>query len=189
MKIILGSQSKHRRKLMEEMGLEFEVMAAGIDEKAIRHTDPQELVLALAKAKAEALIPRIDEPAILITSDQVIVYEGEIREKPEDAEEARRFLDSYAKHPAETVVAVVVTNLANGKSASAVDIAKVFFSPFSEEEIGKIIEDGEVFHIAGGFDIDGDGWKSHILELEGTRDSVIGLPKEVTKRLISEVTE
>lgn len=172
---------------MEEMGLEFEVMVAGIDEKAIRHKDPKELVKALAEAKAEALIPRIQEPAILITSDQVIVCEGEIREKPEDAEEARRFLESYAEHPAETVVAVVATNIANGKSASAVDVAKVFFSPFSREEIDAIIEDGEVFHIAGGFDIDGDGWAGHILKLEGTRDSVIGLPKELTKKLIAEV--
>ncbi|NQS90060.1 Maf family protein, partial [Patescibacteria group bacterium] len=89
MKIILGSQSKGRKKMLEEMGVEFEIMPADIDEKAIRLKDPKELVLVIARAKADALKPRISEPAILITSDQVVVWQGKIREKPENGKEAR----------------------------------------------------------------------------------------------------
>jgi len=87
-----------------------------IDEKAIRHADPAQLVLALAEAKADALMPRLqnEEACLVITSDQVIVYEGTIREKPKDEAEAREFLRSYAYHPAQAIVGVTVTNTKTG---------------------------------------------------------------------------
>lgn len=173
--------------MLEEMGLEFEVMSADIDEKAIRRSDPKELVMALAKAKAEALKTRISEPAILITSDQVAVCEGSIREKPETEREAIEFLESYKDYPVETVTAVAVTNLATGKQLGEVDVAKVFFHHFLEKEIDELIAGGQVFHLAGGFDIDGEPWESHVKSIEGARDSIIGLPKDITTRLIREV--
>ena len=80
MKIILGSQSAGRKKVLEGMGYEFETMSADIDERAIRLEDPVKLTLALAVAKSEALLPKIknDEGVILITSDQVVVCNGKI---------------------------------------------------------------------------------------------------------------
>lgn len=187
MKIILGSQSVGRKQMMEEMGLEFEVMVSGIDEKAIRFEDPSELVKALAKAKAEALLSRINEPALLITSDQVAVCEGEIREKPANEGEARRFLESYSRFPVRTVTAVTVTDTGNGRQITEVDIATVRFSQFTSEEIEAFIASEEAFGLAGAFTIEGEVWKKHILGIEGTRDSVIGLPKELTRRLIAEI--
>lgn len=175
--------------MLEEMGISFEVMAANIDEKAIRCEDPKALVLAIARAKTDALKSKISEPAILITSDQVVVWQGKIREKPESEKEAREFLEGYNVHPAETVGAVVVTNLETGKQAAGVDTATVHFSPFSEDEIDCLVADEQIFNQAGGFTIDGEGWVSHIRKIEGTRDSVIGLPKDLTARLIREVTE
>jgi len=189
MKIILGSKSQGRKKMMEEMGLEFEVISPDIDEKAIRFEDPQKLVLALARAKAEALKKRVNKPAILITSDQVVVCDGKIREKPENADEARYFLESYQKYPAETITSVVVTNLETGKSREAVDVAKIYLKPYTKEEVDELINDGKVFNFAGGFTINGEKWEHHIDKIEGTRDSIIGLPKEITKKLIDEVTK
>lgn len=187
MKIILGSQSTGRRQMMEEMGLEFEVTVSGIDEKAIRFEDPSELVTALAKAKAAALLDRISGPAILITSDQVAVCEGEIREKPASEEEARRFLESYARFPVRTMTAVAVTDTENGRQFVGIDIAAVRFSTFTSDEIEAIIASGEAFGLAGAFTIQGEKWEKHILEIEGTRDSIIGLPKELTRRLLDEI--
>ncbi|CAH2052193.1 unnamed protein product [Thlaspi arvense] len=51
-KLILGSSSIARRKILTDMGYQFAVMSADIDEKSIRNEKPEELVLALAKAKA-----------------------------------------------------------------------------------------------------------------------------------------
>jgi septum formation protein len=57
-------------------------MSADIDEKSIRKEKPEELVLALAEAKAEAIMQRIpdgenieeDKSTLLITCDQVLSY-------------------------------------------------------------------------------------------------------------------
>ncbi|ESR48239.1 Maf-like protein [Citrus sinensis] len=121
-KIILGSSSMPRRKILAEMGYEFSVMAADIDEKSIRKEKPEDLVMAIAEAKAEAILNRLPigdyikeaEPTILITGDQVVVYEGVIREKPSSREEARRFIKDYSGGQCATVGSVLVTNLKTG---------------------------------------------------------------------------
>lgn len=189
MKIILGSQSAGRKKVLQEMGYEFEVMPANIDEKVIRFEDPVKLTRELAKAKSEALKHKITEPTILITSDQVVVYDGKIREKPESEGEAREFLNSYNVAPAETITSVVVINTDNGKRAIGTDIAKINFTTFSEEDIKNLIGRGDLFNYAGGFSTYGEIWSEHVKNIEGEMESIIGLPKALTQKLIEEVTK
>lgn len=99
MKIILGSSSKPRRKVMEDNNYVFEIMSPDIDEKAIRSENYYELPLLLARAKAEALLSRIQkdeisrtnyEQAIIITADQITVCEGDLHEKPKDEKKGER---------------------------------------------------------------------------------------------------
>lgn len=187
MKIILGSQSKGRRGVMESMGFQFETMSANIDEKAIRFDDPQKLTLILANTKADALISKITEPAILITSDQVVVWDGKILEKPENKVEAREFLRGYATHPPQTVTAVVVINTATKERREGVDIAKVIFKEIPESVIDEIIKEGDIFTRAGGFSVEDPKLKDFIIKIEGAIDSIIGLPKGLTERLIKQV--
>ena len=89
--------------------------------------------------------------------------------------------------PAESVVAVVVTNTKTGKSASAVDAARVYFHPFSGQEIDYLIEKGDLYNSAGSFTVEGPVWKEHVKKIDGAIDSVIGLHKELTKSLIDQV--
>ncbi|WVZ26672.1 hypothetical protein V8G54_005216 [Vigna mungo] len=100
-KIILGSSSKARREILSEMGYEFTIMTADIDEKSIRREKPEDLVMALAEAKADAIVQRLptgggleedDSTTLLITADTVVVYRGIIREKPTSEKEAREFI-------------------------------------------------------------------------------------------------
>ena len=76
-KLILGSSSKWRREQMEQMGYVFETRSADIDEYAItvdgnldtRSTsDPHKLTLAIAHAKADAILPQCSPNSLLITS-------------------------------------------------------------------------------------------------------------------------
>jgi septum formation protein len=184
MKIILGSQSKGRKKVMEDMGMNFEVMPADIDEKAIRHDEPEMMVLAIAKAKAEALKAKIKEPALLITADTVVLWKDEVREKPKDKEEATEFLRGYNEAPAVVVTGVVVTDLVTSKMSSAADKATVHFKHHSDEEISRLVVDGHVLNYAGAFTLLDEG---HVERIEGTLDSVLGLPIIVVRRLMEEV--
>ncbi|KAK9228119.1 hypothetical protein WN944_021067 [Citrus x changshan-huyou] len=77
-KIILGSSSMARKEILAEMGYEFTVVTAEIDEKSIRKDKPEDLVMALAEAKAEAIrsrlqsAGRLNPTTLLITADTVV---------------------------------------------------------------------------------------------------------------------
>ncbi len=185
MKIILGSQSKGRKKVMEEMGLEFEIMPADIDEKAIRHEDHKKMVLAIAQAKNDALKESINEPCVLVTADTVVIWRDEVREKPKDKEEAIAFLRGYNEAPAEVVTGIVVTNLANGKTETALGVSTVHFKRHSEEEIAEWVADGHVLNYAGAFTLLDDG---HHEKIDGTIDGILGLPKDLALKMINEVS-
>ena len=195
-KIILGSQSSSRKKVLKEMGYVFETMSADIDEKAIRLEDPIKLTLALAIAKAEALLPKISakggsayggknkEGVILITSDQVVVCNGKIIEKPVDEKEARLFIDMYKKYPAETVTSVVVINTLSNKRVEGTDIAKTWIDPIPKDVIDKYIETKDPFFVAGGLAIEHSLLTPYINRIEGELESVMGLPKKLTEELM-----
>ncbi len=187
MKVILGSASKQRRKVLERWGYVFEVMTADINEKAIRFDDPRKLTMALAKAKAEALRLRIKEPVLLITADQVVLWNGQILEKPESPEQARRFLKGYAQYPAQPINAVVVTNTETGVQLGENDINTVYFRSFPDNVIEQLIAQGNIFSQAGAFSIEDPLIAPYVERIVGTLDSVEGLPKELTERLMKEV--
>lgn len=162
-------------------------MAADIDEKAIRFDDPKKLTMALALAKAEALRPRIKEPALLITADQVVLCNGEILEKPENPDQVRRFLKGYAHYPAQPINAVVVTNTGTGVQKGENDENTVYFRSFPDDVIEKLIAEGNIFFQAGAFSLEDPLTAPYVKRIVGTLDSVEGLPKKITERLMEEV--
>ncbi|XP_010481946.1 PREDICTED: maf-like protein DDB_G0281937 isoform X2 [Camelina sativa] len=194
-KLILGSSSIARRKILTDMGYQFTLMSADIDEKNIRKDKPEELVLALAEAKAEAIMQRIpdggsleeDKSTLLITCDQVVVYEDAVREKPSSVEEAREYIRGYSKGHTATVSSVAVTNLKTGLRKSGVDRVEIYFNEIPEETIEKLIEEGTVLKVAGALLIEHPLILPCVKEVAGTTDSVMGLPKELTEKLIKEV--
>ncbi|XP_059454819.1 uncharacterized protein LOC132185021 isoform X3 [Corylus avellana] len=193
-KIILGSSSVARRTILAEMGHEFTIVTADIDEKCIRKEKPEDLVMALAEAKAEAIIQRLPigdyvkdaEPTLLITCDQVVVYEDVVREKPSNKEEAQQFLKDYSGGHAATVGSVLVTNLKTGFRKGEWDRVEIYFHEIPDEIIEKLIEEGSVLNVAGGLIIEHPLILPFVKQVVGTTDSVMGLPKDLTEKLIRE---
>ncbi|KAL5072028.1 hypothetical protein RYX36_022915 [Vicia faba] len=194
-KIILGSSSIARRKILSEMGYQFTLMTADIDEKSIRKDTPEELVMALAEAKAEAILQRLPvgdylkdaEPTLLITSDQVVVYEGVIREKPSSKQEARQFLKDYSGRKAATVGSVLVTNLKTGLRKGDSDRVEIYFNEIPDEIIEKLVDEGITLNVAGGLIIEHPLIFPYVKDVVGTTDSVMGLPKDLTEKLLNAV--
>ncbi|KAL8125744.1 hypothetical protein AgCh_013130 [Apium graveolens] len=156
-KIILGSSSVARRKILADMGYRFTVMSADIDEKGIRMENPEELVMALAEAKASAVVSKLqtiddqakdDKQTLVIASDTVVVYEGTIREKPSNKEEARQFIKGYSGAHAATVSSVLVTNLSTGFTKGDWDKVEIYFHDIPDHIIDKLIEEGTVLYVA-----------------------------------------
>ncbi|KAG6508716.1 hypothetical protein ZIOFF_034096 [Zingiber officinale] len=202
-KLILGSMSVARRHILKEMGFLFDVMTADIDEKSIRRENPDELVMVLAEAKADAIISRmnvegliekIEEPTLLITSDicyvgidlEVVVHKGIIREKPSSKEEARQFLKGYSGGHVSTVGSVLVTNLKTGRRFGGLDKAEVYFHDIPDEIIENLIDEGVVFNVAGGLLLEHPYILPFVESVIGATDSVMGLAKGLTHNLIRE---
>jgi septum formation protein len=187
MKVILGSASARRWQILKEMGYDFEIMAADLDERAIRDPNPEKLTMLLANAKADALLPKLKKDAILITSDLVVVFRNKILEKPESKKEAYSVLNAYNREPIKTVCSVVVTNIKTGKRVSGTDIATVNFNPIPKENIEQFIESGEVFDHAGSFAAENPLFAPFVKKIDGSLDSIMGFPKALVEKLIKEV--
>ncbi|CAI9272356.1 unnamed protein product [Lactuca saligna] len=197
-KIILGSSSMARRKILAEMGYDFTIMTADIDEKSIRKEKPEDLVVALAEAKADALISRLGiaghkeenaRPTLLITADTVVVYEGTIREKPSSKEEARHFVKGYSGGCAIVVGSVVVTNLTTGIKKRGWDRSEVYFHDIPDEAIDKLVDEGVTLNVAGGLMLEHPLTAPFVDTVIGTSDGVMGLSKSLTQKLIEESLE
>nr|GMC47933.1 maf-like protein DDB_G0281937 isoform X2 [Ipomoea batatas] len=195
-KLILGSSSVARRKIVADMGYEFITMSADIDEKGIRKEKPEDLVMALAEAKADAIISKLQNgetqendaiPTLLVSADTVVVYEGMVREKPSGKEEARQFMKDYSNGHAATVSSVIVSNLKTGVRKGEWDKVEIYFHEIPDKAIDKLIEEGRVLYVAGGLIIEHPLVLPYVKQVVGTTDSVMGLPKALTERLIKEV--
>ncbi|PRW61253.1 septum formation MAF [Chlorella sorokiniana] len=196
-RIILGTGSSSRRAIMDELaaryGFKYEIAKADIDEKAIRHEDAQHLVLRLAHAKADAIRAKLQAAAdeagqpldgLLVTCDQVVLHEGQILEKPEDEAEARRYIAGYGRAPASTVGSVVLTDLASGRNWEGVDVATIHFAPIPGDSVDRLIAEGEVFWCAGGLMVEHELVQPHVIRMDGSLDSVMGLDKQLLLRLL-----
>lgn len=185
--LILGSSSRFRQQILRSMGYDFTIMNPDIDEKSIRNSDPELLAVELARAKANAIAALVRDPSIIITADQVVVVGDEIREKPTTPDEARQFLRSYRTTPAVTVSAINVINMETGKTATGVDRVKVHLKFLSDDIIEAIIAEGTIFHCAGGFAIEHPLMEPLVEKIDGERESVMGMPVTLTRRLLREV--
>ena len=90
MKIILASNSPRRKELLEQVGIEYTVMPADVDEK-IDIDNPADIVLELSDRKSGYICEHLkdtDEEFCVIGADTVVACDGMVLGKPKDKEDA-----------------------------------------------------------------------------------------------------
>lgn len=92
MKIVLASGSAIRAKILNDVGLAFDIVKPDVDEDAIKESGQEKGLdleaIAAALADAKALAAQADDSAIVIGSDQIMEHEGRAYDKPKSLEEA-----------------------------------------------------------------------------------------------------
>lgn len=199
LKIILGSSSIWRNRILQrirdrhfpEFG--FEVVVPDVDEKTFRSDDFWELTATLAARKLAAVRESVSGPALIVTSDQVVVCAGRLHEKPRDAAEARGFFISYRCTLAVGALAAVsVYNTETGRVACGHQEALVWFQEgaLTDEAITELVADRTTLSCAGGIALGhGDFQERFVQSIEGERTCVMGLPEELTTELITHAME
>ncbi|MEP2978515.1 MAG: Maf-like protein [Lentilitoribacter sp.] len=180
-KIVLASQSIHRKTLMENAGLNFTCQPADIDERAVElaiegtGATPKELALILASAKALDVSQKIPD-AYVIGSDQTLSLNDELFHKPENMEAARRTLLKLSgqTHTLNSGVSIAQ----NGETIwQHVSIAELTMRDLSPEFIGRhLSEAGEsVLTSVGAYQLEKQGVQLFD-KIEGDFFTIVGLP-------------
>ncbi|GKV04857.1 hypothetical protein SLEP1_g16956 [Rubroshorea leprosula] len=77
-------------------------------------------------------------------------------------------------------------NLNTGFRKGEWDRVEIYFHEIPDEVIEKLIEEGAVLNVAGALIIEHPLILPYVKEVVGTTDSVMGLPKALTEKLIRE---
>lgn len=155
--VILASQSKQRRILMETLSIPFEVMPADIDEKAITHSNPVTRAELIAQAKAQVIAQQWKQrseqtgDAVIVAADTFCFMNDELFEKPVNKADAIRMISELSGN-----ISVAVTGfclISTRENTVIVDSVqtKMKMRNLAADEIARYVEQNEVTQWSGGF--------------------------------------
>ena len=216
--LVLASQSPGRAGVLRAAGIGFEQLVSNTDEEALTaasaDASPAELVLLLARAKAEAVAQRPEARGRLVVGcDSLFELDGEVQGKPYTAERAAERLRAQSGrtgllHTGQWVVdtrgEAPASGAANdddgrdrprpasGRTGSPAPTAgrtvstAITFAELAEDEIQAYAATGEPLHCAGSFTIDGRG-AAFIAKVDGDPSAVVGISVAALREQLAEL--
>lgn len=175
-KLILASQSKQRKMMMELLGLPFETIPADIDEKAIRSDNPKIQAEAIAKAKAEKIASERD--GVIVAGDLFCMVEDRILEKPQSLDEAKEMLRLQSNRTQVVYCGFVYFDRQHGIEVVTCVTTDLVFRELTDEEIETYVRTYPVTSWAAGYAPLEYG-VSMIKEIRGSYTAIHGLPLEL----------
>ena len=177
-KLILASASPSRKMLLEQAGLDFEVVVSGVDETVPSDYTPAQTVEALAQRKGRA-VQALRPEAPIIAADSVVSIDGLILGKPADDQAAKATLRRLSGRTHQLITGVCL--LINGQMDLFHQVTRVTFYPLTEEEIAEYVALGESRGRAGAYGIEGIGVVL-VQSIQGDYPNIVGLPVAETIR-------
>lgn len=170
--LVLASNSSRRKKLLTDIGLEFETITNDVSEEVEASLSPIEAVMELSKRKAEAALKKRPND-VIIAADTTVCLENEQLGKPETEQHAYEILKKLSgkEHKVVTGVTIIDSN----QTVTFYESTTVYMKPFNDLQIYDYIKTGEPFGKAGAYAIQGLGEKL-VDYYEGDFFTVVGLP-------------
>lgn len=194
-RLVLGSASSGRLKVLRQAGIDPLVVVSGVDEDAITaglgsDVAPTEVVSALARAKATqvttALGQAVAADCVVIGCDSLLYLDGRLRGKPQSVADARQQWQSMAGRAGQLYTGHCIIRLLNTKITYSVDetsITTIYFGTPSAEDLDAYLACGESLQVAGGFTLDGrGGW--FVDGVDGDPSAVVGIGLPLTRSLL-----
>lgn len=185
---VLASASPSRRRLLEQAGVAPLILVSGVDEEAIeeamRARPVPDVALALARAKAEAVIAAGDVPAgaLVLGCDSIFEVDGVRLGKPPTPEEAltrwqRMRGRSGTLHTGHWLIDTGTGDCCGETVSTVVDMVDA-----PDDEIAAYIATGEPLKVAGGFTLDDLG-APYVAGVHGDPGNVIGVSLPAVRRM------
>lgn len=186
-KIYLASGSPRRRELLQQIGVQFDVISASVEEKIKTGETGLDYVRRLALEKAQAGLAQVQRAgfslAPVLGADTLGILDNKILEKPKDANDAANILRSLSGRTHQVITAIALVS--PEKTATAYAITEVTFRQLTENEISEYWLTGEPCDKAGGYAIQGLG-AVFVKSIQGSYSNVVGLPIETCCELLSQ---
>lgn len=197
-RVVLGSASAGRLRVLRQSGIDPLVAVSGVDEDAIIGTlgagaDPAAVVNTLAEAKADevrrGLERGVTADCVVIGCDSMLFIDGRLSGKPGTPAQARRGWETMAGRAGQLFTGHCVIRVQTGEvvaTATAAETTEVRFGTPTDVDLAAYIASGEPLGVAGGFTLDGlGGW--FLDGINGDPANVVGLGLAVTRRLLESV--
>ena len=189
-KIILASKSGVRKKILNQNGINCEVIPANVDEDLVKESllkekeTPKIISKNLAELKANK-ISKKKSNKIVLGADSVIDLNGEIISKPKSREEALDILKKLNGQKHQLISSVCVSK--NGFMIwNYTDAATLTMKKLNLDEIKSYltkIRDKELYAY-GVYQIEADG-RSLFSKIDGDEDTIMGLPIKQIKEYLN----
>ena len=172
-KIILGSNSPRRKKLLEDAGINFEIRAFPTNENYPATLKGSEITEYLVKKKSQEFKGAKDDE-IIITADTIVWAQNEHLGKPNNITEAKKFLEKISNMKHEVITSVCFTE--KEKQTIISESTFVLFKKLSISEINYYLNNFNFLDKAGAYGI--QDWIGNIgvKSIEGSYTNVVGLP-------------
>lgn len=192
--VYLASQSPRRRQLLEQIGVQYELLLATSEEDAeslevvLPNEAPLTYVKRVTQLKLEAAVQRMKQRGLanapVLCADTTVALGRSILGKPENAADALRILKMLSGQTHRVLTAVA---LASGrKRVSAVSISQVTFAPMTLAEMKNYIATGEPMGKAGAYGVQGAA-AAYISQIKGSYTGIMGLPLHETAQLLKQI--
>ena len=171
----LASTSIYRKALLEKLTPNFNTAKPEVDETPLPGETAMALVERLAIAKAKAVADGLST-GLVIGSDQVALFAGNILGKPHTVDNAVAQLTQFSGHKVTFLTGLAVVDATTGVVHHCVEPFYVHFRSLSSEDIRCYVEREQPLNCAGSFKSEGLGI-TLFDKLEGDDpNSLIGLP-------------
>ena len=171
--MILASNSKRRQEILRDMGFNFKVLTADIEEISDKK-EISEMILDIAEKKLDK-IAKENVNEFVLAADTVVELEGRIFGKPKSREEAESFLKTLSGKTHKVITAYVFKNISKNIFIKDVVISKVKFYDLDDETIKWYLDTSEPFDKAGAYGIQGQG-RALVEKIEGDYFAIMGFP-------------
>ncbi|MCK9418481.1 MAG: Maf family protein [Nitrospirae bacterium] len=180
--IILASNSPRRKELLRQIGLDFRVDPADVDERILPGESPEEYAVRVALDKARVAAARAGT-GIVIAADTIVVLDDKILGKPADTGDAERMLMMLSGNEHRVITGLVVMDAATGKVLTRTSITRVWFRKLAPLEITSYVASGEPLDKAGAYGIQECG-ALLVDKIDGCYCNVVGLPLSLLAEML-----
>ena len=173
--VYLASKSPRRKKLLNFLNINFEVINIHINENSRSGESPVNLVKRLSKKKLDKAREKISG-GIIITADTIVVIEKKILGKPKDKADAENILKQLSGKTHTVYTGFSIFNSSNNKLITNYEKTLVTFRELEQNEIDDYIASGTPMDKAGAYGIQDDFGAVFIKKICGDYYNVVGLP-------------